>query len=448
MRKVDDLMVVSSDEGVTALFRSTLSLLNLRRKVSEWKGRSAMRIARVTEMEQNEWLALRAAPPPAGPSAEAVPAAAASSAAGAPPNLMLAKRTTVADIKELAVGLTQAECHSLAVYFTLYGVEPVQDGGVATILEVKRRAAVAFGSPTESWVSEMQKHSPASFSPPEAIMRCDCRCGCTNMAQSMFVCGPRIGGYQARECIGDIVNRMVCAQCKHWTGGCHMCAKAPKRIKVKIPPIPTVAVRPLEWYFNAPEDMPWVKRTRDVALDPRLLRVEEVFKTRALENRARHARPFGWQDSLRAQCVFADRAGGEAQVSVRWAAFLENPAWRQLQVVTYIWEWLPDHLDFVGRVLHPEFNLPAFPPRLSEMPAPSTPEPPDSSDRIEELSEEAANDSVLDPATLEFMAERRARASAEEPPKDELTRQAEAVASLSEYLRSRKRKFDAIEDQQ
>ena len=70
---------------------------------------------------------------------------------------MLAKRTTVADIKELAVGLTQAECHSLAVYFTLYGVEPVQDGGVATILEVKRRAAVAFGSPTESWVSEMQK---------------------------------------------------------------------------------------------------------------------------------------------------------------------------------------------------------------------------------------------------------------------------------------------------
>ena len=60
-----------------------------------------------------------------------------------------------------------------------------------------------------------------------------------------------------------------------------------------------------------------MKRTRDVALDPRLLRVEEVFKTRALENRARHARPFGWQDSLRAQCVFADRAGGEAQVSVR-----------------------------------------------------------------------------------------------------------------------------------
>ena len=42
VRKVDDLMVVSSDEGVTALFRSTLSLPNLRRKVSEWKGMSAM----------------------------------------------------------------------------------------------------------------------------------------------------------------------------------------------------------------------------------------------------------------------------------------------------------------------------------------------------------------------------------------------------------------------
>ena len=80
------------------------------------------------------------------------------------------------------------------------------------------------------------------------------------------------------------------------------------------------------------------------------------------------------------------------------------------------------------------------------MPAPSTPEPPGSSVRIEELSEEAAKVSILDPATLEFMAERRARASAEDPSKDELTRQAEAVASLSEYLRSQKRKFDAIED--
>ena len=78
------------------------------------------------------------------------------------------------------------------------------------------------------------------------------------------------------------------------------------------------------------------------------------------------------------------------------------------------------------------------------MAAPSTPEPPDSSVRIEELLE--GDDAVLDPAILEVMAERRARASAE-PPRDELTRQAEAIASVNEFLlRSQKRKFDVIED--
>ena len=169
-----------------------------------------------------------------------------------------------------------------------------------------------------------------------------------------------------------------------------------------------------------------------------------MFKTGALENRARRARPFGWQDSLRAQCVFADMAGEETAVSVRWAAFLENPAWCQLQLVAYIQEWLPDNLGFVGRILHPEFNLPAYAPQLSCMPAPSTPEPPDSSVRIEELLE--GDDAVLDPAIWEVMAERRARASAE-PPREELTRQAEAIASVNEFLlRSQKRKFDVIED--
>ena len=70
--------------------------------------------------------------------AEPAPAEAAPSVA--PPNLILAKRTSVADIKELAVGLTQAECHSLAVYFALCGVKPVQDINVSAILEVPWRA--------------------------------------------------------------------------------------------------------------------------------------------------------------------------------------------------------------------------------------------------------------------------------------------------------------------
>ena len=84
----------------------------------------------------------------------------------APPNLILAKRTTVADIKELAAGLTQAECHSLAVYFALCGVQPVQDSAAAAILEVKRQAATAFKSPVGSWVSGIQEHIPMSFFAP------------------------------------------------------------------------------------------------------------------------------------------------------------------------------------------------------------------------------------------------------------------------------------------
>ena len=273
--------------------------------------------------------------------AEPAPAEAAPSVA--PPNLILAKRTSVADIKELAVGLTQAECHSLAVYFALCGVKPVQDSNVAAILEVKRKAAVAFKSPVESWVSKMQEHIPMSFSPAVA-KQCNCRCGCTNLTLELSMCMPITRGYQAAACIGDNQNRLVCAQSRHWNGGCHMCAKMPKRVRRPLPPLPTVAVQPLEWYFNAPEGMPWVTRTRDVALDPRLLRVEEVFKTAKLENKARHARPFGWQNSLRAQCVFADLAGGQATVTVRWAAFLENPAWCQLEVAAYIHDWLPDNL--------------------------------------------------------------------------------------------------------
>ena len=162
--------------------------------------------------------------------------------------------------------------------------------------------------------------------------------------------------------------------------------------------------------------MPWVKSTRDVALDPCLLRVEEVVKTTKLENKSRHARPFGWQDSLRAQCVFTDMVGGEVTVSVRWAAFLENPAWRQLDVVAHVQDWLPGNLDYVGRILRP-ISLLADAPPVPCMPAPSTPEPLlESSVQIEELSD------------------------------DDVPEYQAALAGLLDEFRSQKRKFDAIED--
>ena len=164
----------------------------------------------------------------------------------------------------------------------------------------------------------------------------------------------------------------------------------------------------------------------------------QVLKTTRLENKARHARPFGWQDSLRAQCVFTDIVGGEVTVSVRWAAFLENPAWRQLEVVAYIQDWLPDNLDYVGRILRPT-SLPAFAPREPCMPAPSTPEPLlESSVQIEELSDDdnARSMNAADRAVL--------AAAAELPEPDDSTYQAELAGLLDEF--SRKRKFDAIED--
>ena len=198
--------------------------------------------------------------------------------------------------------------------------------------------------------------------------------------------------------------------------------------------IPTVAVQPLEWYFNAPEDRPWVKRTRDVALDPRLLRVEEVLKSTKLENKARHARPFGWQESLRAWCVFADAMGGEVVVSVRWGALLENPAWRQLDVVAYVQDWLPDHLDYVGRILRP---LPACDAPVPLLPAPSTPELLESSVQIEELSEDEEDG----PCSMNA-ADRALVAAAAELPEPDVS--AELADMLDNF--SRKRKFDDVED--
>ena len=54
LRKVENLAIIPCTEGVTALFRSTLNILNLRRKVSEWKSGNGVQTAQVKELRRFE----------------------------------------------------------------------------------------------------------------------------------------------------------------------------------------------------------------------------------------------------------------------------------------------------------------------------------------------------------------------------------------------------------
>ena len=141
---------------------------------------------------------------------------------------------------------------------------------------------------------------------------------------------------------------------------------------------------PINWYFNAPDDKPWITKTRDTALGPMLVRIDDVFKTSDLSSvKSRSVRPYGWQRTLVARCVLADSFGGQCVTSIRWPALLENATWARLDVVRYVQDWLPSNLEYVGKILHPQ-------PRMVYVsPAPSTPWPYESSTvQIEEVSED------------------------------------------------------------
>ena len=60
IRKVLELKIGLPDEGGTvAFFRSPLTILNLRQKVSTWKHRHGIDHAQVRELAEDEWLARR-----------------------------------------------------------------------------------------------------------------------------------------------------------------------------------------------------------------------------------------------------------------------------------------------------------------------------------------------------------------------------------------------------
>ena len=300
----------------------------------------------------------------------------------------VARRTGVEDVKAMAQGMTRSECHSLAVYFALLAAEPAQgDDEMGAILAWKLRASQAFLGPVANWASEIEKHVPAV---QPLLSACQCRCGCPNLAVTLTWCMGLLGKLRP-ECNHADGRRAVCAQCLHDSGVCcHVCARTPKHTGLMAPPVPKKPEVPIDWYFNTPIDKPWVAKTRDTALDPKLVRIDEVFKNSVISSaKSRSVRPHGWQRSLVARCVLADPFGGQHVARIQWPALLQNATWAKMDVVQYVQDWLPNNLGYIGAILHPQPRM-AY---VAPMPAPTTPWTfEDSTVQIEEVAEGALSE--------------------------------------------------------
>ena len=127
----------------------------------------------------------------------------------------------------------------------------------------------------------------------------------------------------------------------------------------------------LQWYFNFPEDTPLCAQNREPSADPRLLDILEVHKKKRLVNDTRAVRPAGWENALSVACLLGDANGDSVRASIRFEAFVMNPQWKAHPIVSFIKDWLPANLGYVGPVLNPPPLLPAEPP------APPSPRSPD-----------------------------------------------------------------------
>ncbi len=156
-----------------------------------------------------------------------------------------------------------------------------------------------------------------------------------------------------------------------------------------MPPEPAKPEYPISWYFNSPQDMPWITKTWNTSFDPPLVLVTEVLKTHDISaNKSRSVRQHGWQQCLVAKCMLADPFGDVIEVPINWPALVENELWAQNDVVRWVQDWLPGNLDYVGRVL----NQPPPQPQLP-MPSPPSPMSPEwlntSTVQIDEVNEES-----------------------------------------------------------
>jgi hypothetical protein len=214
------------------------------------------------------------------------------------------------------------------------------------------------------------------------------------------------------------------------------------RRKCAQPPQPKVggatftesAVNGLKWYFNFPctETVPpnnnlddpcrWCNPNRNVAMDPQLVDIVEVYKIRKLVNSTRQTRPPLWENAFELEIIVSDTRGGRAEVRVNLFCFRMNPTWKGHSIVKYLADWLPMHLEYTGPVM----KMNAI---FIDLPAPPSPVSPDaytkgenalcdfdpinnSSVQIEEMDEETVRDTSEYDAEMSDMNARMAESRA------------------------------------
>jgi hypothetical protein len=290
---------------------------------------------------------------------------AAAAPAAPAPEATLARRSTVEDIKRLAAGLTNAEVHSLAVFFACrYAQQPQPWTALSQLMADKRAAAAAFTKPAEQWEHLLGQCAPLH----------DVACG---------LCGVRSTLCRCHGC-----GRYCCARCIPWepAAKCCGCTRTP-RLSVDL--APPIRMGGFEWYFHYPmEDalagaLPkrCFAENRDTQRDPLLLDIVEVRKNFRLEKVGRLTRPPEWESAFTVLAVLAAPDGTHKTVGINLFAFMMNPSWRQHSIVKYIKEEFmldPRHLDFVGPIL--KVTAPV-------MPAPPSPPSPVVEELLDEVGE-------------------------------------------------------------
>ena len=311
------------------------------------------------------------------------------------PEATLARRSGVEDIKQLAAGLSAAECHSLSVFFGLKYLQRAHAptlGVTATILVQKSAAAHVFAEASASEWQRLLTEYSAKVAPPQGC-KCKCRCGCSALSASCVFClrcqRPCCQHCHPASCQGKASAALqpYFARSDFARDGltpiCHHCAGAPKYSV--IPLKPPRHMDGLMWYFGAPHEEPkddfdrrdrpcrWCNPNRNPNMDPMLLDIVEVSKDERFENTTRHVRPPAWESAFTVAALLGSKDGSERIVHINLFSFVMNQVWRSHPVVKYIRDdWLarPESHDYVGNVLKP----PPLPPVAAlSLPSPSSP---------------------------------------------------------------------------
>jgi len=273
----------------------------------------------------------------------------------------LAVRTSVADIKAMAAGLTPVECRSLAVHFALCGLQPVQDPELVPLLAAKAAAAAVFQSTTGTWESQLNEHAVRSGAlSTRPLVQCGCKCGCQNQVHEYSMCHTCSKGANSvwccKQCLAPSHARAA-ARLTTLSNTCHACLRLEKDLTIDVS-VPGVGG--MEWYFDHPKDKPWLLKTRDVSLDPALVSIVSVHKGEKLEH-DRRARPFGWERAFSVGCMLRGPDGVCVQVVMTMQALLQNPDWAKDPKIAYVRDWLPSNLAHLGAVFSERLPHPVTP---------------------------------------------------------------------------------------